>query len=189
MNYPLELIRTSVFAAIQASDKGMIRGNCEIYNRFRVEKFGHNEQSYTGNVWNHEMVEIAFVTTCKLLPNSICKKISKIEYSGHHYLDNESSTSGHFYVSVDNGKLIVDPLYRDLLILEKGWTRKLTSTYADQVYALHPVFVGTTQEMQILIGQMERFRKLDPEHATDLLGNLMRWYNNPKDNYDFYSQS
>ncbi len=186
MSYPIKLIQKEVFKAIQASDKGQLRGSCEIYDRIRVAQFGRNEQSYSGNVWNHEMVKTAFQTTQKILPDSLCKKISKIEYSGSQYRENESGTSGHFYVSVDGGKLIVDPLYRDLLMLSRGWTRKWTSPYANTVYSLPPVFVGSGKDMQDLINQMESERKKDPDHAEDLLGDIMRWYRNPNQDYDFY---
>jgi hypothetical protein len=125
-------------------------------------------------------------TTQGLLLDSNCKKISKIEYAGHQYQENESGTSGHFYVSVDEGQLIVDPLYRDLLMLGRGLTRKWTSPYANLLYSLPPIFVGTVQEMSNLIAKMEVQRQKDPDHCDDLLGDIMRWYRNPNHDYDFY---
>jgi hypothetical protein len=186
MSYPIQLIRKEVFRAIQTSVKGQLRGPCEIYLPVRQAQFGRTEQSYSGNVWNHEMVDIALKTTQSLLPDSNCKKISKIEYSGHQYHENESGTSGHFYVSVDEGQLIVDPLYRDLLMLGRGWTRKWTSPYSDLLYSLPPVFVGTVQEIADLITTMGVERQKDPDHVDDQLGDIMRWYRDPNHDYDFY---
>jgi hypothetical protein len=186
-NYPIEKIKKTVFENIQKSEKGVLRGGpWEIYNPYRKELYGYGSQSYSGNVWSYEMVKRALATVKTVLPESTVKMTYKIEYAGQQYGPNELGIFGHSYVCVDNGNLIVDPLYRDLLILRRGYVTKNTSPYADYLFNLDPVFVGTTEEMEIIINNCNKEKLKDPEHKDDTYGNTARWFKEPSKSYSFY---
>jgi hypothetical protein len=186
--YPVAELRTEIFSAIQRSPKGSLTASPMVYEVVRARKHGCTADSYNGNTWNHEMVAVAYREAQRLLPESHVRSIRKIEYSGSGHRQNELSRTAHFYVSVDDGELIIDPLYRNLLMLHAGNSSKFTSPYAEHLYGtLDPVFVGTVLEMEKLVEECYLVRREDPEHATDSLGDTMRWYREPWGDYSFYS--
>jgi hypothetical protein len=186
--YPVAELRREIFSAIQRSPKGSLTTSPMVYEVIRARKHGCTAASYNGNTWNHEMVAVAYREAQRLLPESHVRSIRKIEYSGSGHRPNELSRTAHFYVSVDDGELIIDPLYRNLLMLHAGSSSKFTSPYAEHLYGtLDPVFVGTVPEMEKLVEECYLARREDPEHATDSLGDTMRWYREPWNDYSFYS--
>ena len=75
------------------------------------------------------------------------------------------------------GKWIVAPLYRSLFWKSSGWCTKWFSPFAEQVFAMHPIFVGTGKELIRLIGVMDKARLQDPLHKNDVLWpNRAKWF-------------
>lgn len=178
-----------IFNAIELSEYG--QKNMTYDNtRLQLDNNVPGPTNYLGRVYNWEMVRTAEQYLKQLLPESHIEFIKKDDINAYRVVgENETGDTYHMYLTINANKLesinpknvlIVDVLYRNILMVHAGYTRKWTSKYGNYLFnTLPPIFVGTVQEMEDLIKDMKQRRQQDPEHANDILGNTFRWFEDP----------
>ncbi len=67
----------------------------------------------------------------------------------------------------DEQEIIIDPSYKSLLMIHRGSNAKYTSPYANRVFELPAIFVGSFTELTQLNANLAKYRKDDPLHSDD----------------------
>jgi len=119
-------------------------------------------------------------------PNSIFKNF-KVYY--HHIDAHEAlrkrTKSEHTFIKTtlkEDGlefNYIIDPTYKQLFIRRYGYVNQFNSSYANYLYSLPPVYIGTIQELDNLISKLERKRNIDKFNNYDII--VDHWYNQAKE--------
>ena len=183
--YPVQEIQDSVWRAIEQSPKGQLRDQCTLYEMQRVKKYGYTAASYNGNTWHPDVIKTALEETKRILPNSDVRATYKYGYAARAFPDNHMPTTSHSYICVDGGKLIIDPLYRYMLLLHRGHISRMVSPYADYLYGtLPPVLVGSVDEIRQVHKAAAAEMAKDPQHADVVMGDTMQWVTDPAQSYN-----
>lgn len=152
----------------------------------RTEKFGKTNKSYYGRSYSRDICLIIFNY---LLVNYI--KVDKIEYhktEKYYYLnfnsDRTLTSDWHSFLVCykDNKEYIIDGSYKSLFMIHRGYVDKWFSEYAEKIFSLPPIFVGTREELNTLKKEMEEIRKLDKLHKDD---EIPDWHSDSKIAWSF----
>jgi len=130
---------------------------------------------------NNKITDKSISNTCAIISNvePIVKYplFDNIEVYYHdinvHQAFTDRSQCEHMFLKArlkDNlysDKYIIDPTYKQLFIKRYGDIRKFYSLYAEYLYRLPPVFIGTEDELETLKFTLDREKKFDFYHEND----------------------
>ena len=145
-----------------------------LYDNPRAEIYGTNRLSYTGYaraekinkiLYDYINQEQKFTTVEMMIARRKLSDVIKHKLPSVH----------HCYI-VANDNIIIDPTYRHLLINHTGNLDKTFSPYAEFVYNLPPIFIGTEFDVDILIAVAENEKEQDILHCADNI--IHDWYSN-----------
>lgn len=94
--------------------------------------------------------------------------------------DEKSLTSSwHTFLKCYKGskETIIDPSYKSLYMIHRGHVDKWNSPYANKIFDLPPVFVGSKKELDALNKDMSCARVEDPLHKDD---DIVDWHKDTK---------
>lgn len=151
-----------------------------IYNRTRAKKYSESLVSYDGRGFPHHVLGVTLkeledeLGKYPLLPLRSSPSIKMFTRYPFVFNGRICPVDWHSHFTI-NDKLIIDPLYRNLLFdCGSGTSDKLVSPYADYLFEkLPPVFVGTSRELQRLVKDVLIEKSKDPLHSQDNIGDPM----------------
>lgn len=88
----------------------------------------------------------------------------------------------HIFLKVTNQDLIIDGTYKQLFINKRGQIDKLYSPYANMLYELPPVFIGTKTDLFNLMETIKNCKNTDPLHNRD--PHIIDWHSEIKFNIE-----
>lgn len=147
-----------------------------LFDQTRSQKFGFNQMSYDGHGNCGRLSELlksdldvrkTFKSVSVQLKSRSIDEMTRLRLPVHN----------HAFLLCDEN-IIIDPTYKQLFIYKVGRIEKFISPYADYLYSLPPIFMGTTQEMESLTKVLSSKRSYDHYHHTDPL--LDDWYQNTR---------
>jgi hypothetical protein len=153
-----------------------------MYDSFRYKKYGligsYDGHGQCGCV--SKLLKDHIVSQKLFEDVSICKTVKSIEEATRNSL----SCYDHVFLKVSNkskNEFIVDGTYKQLFIQKRGPVDKCVSPYADYLYNLPPVFIGTYDDLFELMHDLQRIKSADPLHADDIF--ITDWYSGTNNNY------
>ncbi len=152
-----------------------------LFDKARSEKLGYNQQTYDGHGNCQRLSELlkAELDRNKIFSGDI-GVFKSVTVQVKHRSANEVRQlklpiNTHSFLLCDK-TLIIDPSYKQLLITKTGHNQKLFSPYAEYLYGLPPIFMGTIQDMRDLISKLGLYRSYDLTHQSDFIAD--DWYEN-----------
>ncbi len=155
------------------------------YEAFRVLIHGCTTKSYIGWHGRYRIVNILQDELSRLLPSSHIRITYKDECTGFRGTQSSTIQIGtYFYLSIDGGQVIVDGSYRALLLQrEKQQSNTWMSAYAEYVFNLPPIFVGSVKQLQQVFEKADKMRRTDilyaHTNATKDCHDPMHWFRDP----------
>lgn len=150
-----------------------------LHDSLRYDKYG-SCQSYNGRgfcgVISYSLKD--YLTSNNIFDNvRICttqKDIEQITKLGLSYSD-------HIFLKAlnkDNQQLIIDGTYKQLFITKRCPVEKVFSPYANILYNLPPVFIGTYDDLYKLMCCLQKWKNADSLHIQDSF--ITDWYSETK---------
>lgn len=145
----------------------------EIFDTFRQEKYSDPLLSYDGR---SESFKTSLLVKKHIINNNIYKhakiKLCQINEKYDHANSLKYCRSNfHTFLKIEHPiiePLIIDPTYKDLFFVKRGRVEKWFSTYAEYLYRLPPVFIGTENNLKHLVEELQNLAELDEYHKDDL---------------------
>lgn len=139
-----------------------------IYDCHRSERYSDKLLSYDGK---GEDLESSLLIKNQVMKNNVFPhtrvKLQKVNGGFHK---GNVKASHHIYIRVDHPGLrsiIIDPTYKQLFFVKRGRIEKWFSPYAEYLYRLPPVFVGTETDLKAMVESLQVLAKLDEYHKED----------------------
>jgi hypothetical protein len=146
-----------------------------MYDPIRRELYGLTNKSYNGHGQCGIMTIILYDYLNKI--NQDPSKWIKIKERSIDEVEKKKlSVNNHMYLCIteNNEDYIIDPTYKQLLIRNTGNINKFTSFYANYLYNLSPIFIGTKLDLSMLQNKLKNIRNYDKYHCDDEI--LDDWY-------------
>ena len=177
-NFLNEIIHTTKNVNYQPSLK-------HAFNIGRMGKHGLTNLAYDGRGYSTEINNLLLSNIQKNFSFEFdrieCHYTQKYFWLGPDFVGDISSQSNswHSFLKCYKGtdETIIDPTYKSLFMIHRGKVAKWDSFYAEAIYKLPPVFVGTQNELNGLNKTMTEMRKHDELHKDD---DIVDWHSNSK---------
>lgn len=172
------ILASKIEAAIISNPKYI-----DCHSRARVDKFDglKNNLTYDGSMWYWSMLRSAYDIVKQEYDPKYIQVINAQRSVGQDHLN-------HPYIVIYSKRfkepIIINVLLRNIFMLQRGYTKKWTSDYGNQIYNIPICWIGTQKELNKLWQTLGETRKLDNFHNgqddTEVLENVMDFFDSKK---------